>query len=221
MTSVSPVTMASTIHTSDINGSTINSSVVASLQFNYDFSDMFDISVYSVDTGSMEAYTYIPLEDFCPEINFFNDDIRLANVLSFTTTSASESRMLDSTMKETSELSVAVSSLSAPVVHRSEPLPYCLQNSISGVIIERVDEFQPSQNPSEASELADDKSFESEPREEDTPIRLSSSVLIDLTGESNKQSVIPQETHIANAYDDSSLAGRRIKPKTSFGGSPR
>jgi hypothetical protein len=82
MTSASPVTMTSTIHTSDINGSISDSSIVASLQFDCDFSGMFDFSAYSVDIGSMDAYMYMPLEEFCPEIDFFNDDIGPAKVLS-------------------------------------------------------------------------------------------------------------------------------------------
>ncbi|KAM3078019.1 hypothetical protein ACMFMF_004431 [Clarireedia jacksonii] len=170
MTSISPVTMTSTIHTSELNDSSSGErSAVASLEFDSEFSDIFDIEVYSADIGSMDsdAIMNIPLVEFFPEIDLLNDDVRSAKALSPDTTSPSKSRTPDLATELASELSAAASSLSVPVIHGSETLPNCLQASVSEVFAERLGESQPSPNPSEASGVADDKLLESEPREAD------------------------------------------------------
>jgi hypothetical protein len=188
--------MTSIIHTSELNDSSSNSSTVASLQFDPYFSEVFDITAYFTDTGSIEsdANMDMPLEEFCPEIEFLNNDVRPAKASLPATTSPSRTLMHDSNIEQASDSSAAISSLSVPVIHRSEPLPCNLQPSVSGVITRRGGESQPSPSSSEASEVTDDEFLESEPREADKPTpttptqHSSSSAFIDLTDEDNEQS---------------------------------
>ncbi|PQE05120.1 hypothetical protein CJF30_00011457 [Rutstroemia sp. NJR-2017a BBW] len=184
MTSTSPVTTISITHTLEPYDSISDSSIA-----------------YSTDTDWIYENMNMPLEEFCPEIDSFDDDVRSAKAAPPVTASPSKSHVADSTTKLASDLSAAASSPSVPVcavdnntINGSEPLPNCLQAPVSGVVADTFCEPGPSPKHSEASGVADDKFIKSEPGEADqptiaTPAQHSlSSFVTDLTEENEGQS---------------------------------
>jgi hypothetical protein len=160
----------------------------------------------------------MPLEEFCPEIDSFDDDVRSAKAASPVTTSVSKSYVLDSTTKLASDLSAAASSPLVPVCavdnNNVNLLPNCLQAPVSGMVPETIYGSEPSPNHSEASavvavtvcesgpspnhskasEVTDDKLIKSEPGKADQPTiaivaqHSLTSFVIDLTEENEEQS---------------------------------
>jgi hypothetical protein len=165
----------------------------------------------------MDENMNMPLEEFCPEINSFDEDVPSAKAASPTTGSASKSDMPDSTTQLDSNLSAAASSLLAPVCTVDDntinlPSDY----SASEIVSETICDSKLSQNHSEASVatadivceaeitpsnleasgVADDKFIKPEPGEADQPAiavpaqRSLSSFVIDLTEEYEEQSIL-------------------------------